>query len=202
DVLLKFHNHAHIAYSLNPFNIQHTFNDILAQQPYLKKVIGKEVADKIENAVKISDDFIQYHLQTFKRRSDLKFVRDVHGDLHSRNIFLTDPPTIFDCIEFNDEIRQVDILNELAFLCMDLEAMDHVDLSTYFMNYYNSKFKVILTKEDTEIFIYYKANRANIRAKVNALRARDSTGKEQKKALSECKKYIELMDGYLEQLVK
>ena len=48
-------------------------------------------------------------------------VRECHGDLHLRNICLVDgTPTIFDGVEFNDEISCIDVLYDLAFLLMDL----------------------------------------------------------------------------------
>ena len=48
-------------------------------------------------------------------------VRQCHGDLHLRNIVLIDGhPTLFDAIEFNDEIACIDVLYDLAFLLMDL----------------------------------------------------------------------------------
>lgn len=54
-----------------------------------------------------------------RRRGGL--VRACHGDLHLRNICLLDgTPTLFDAIEFNDEISCVDVLYDLAFLLMDL----------------------------------------------------------------------------------
>jgi aminoglycoside phosphotransferase family enzyme/predicted kinase len=49
------------------------------------------------------------------------FVRHCHGDLHLRNIVLLDGrPTLFDGVEFNDEIACIDVLYDLAFLVMDL----------------------------------------------------------------------------------
>ena len=54
-------------------------------------------------------------------RRDAGFVRQCHGDLHLRNIVLIDGrPTLFDAIEFNDEIACVDVMYDLAFLLMDL----------------------------------------------------------------------------------
>jgi aminoglycoside phosphotransferase family enzyme/predicted kinase len=52
-------------------------------------------------------------------------VRHCHGDLHLRNIVLLDgQPTLFDAIEFNDEISSIDVLYDLAFLLMDLWRLD------------------------------------------------------------------------------
>jgi aminoglycoside phosphotransferase family enzyme len=47
-------------------------------------------------------------------------VRQCHGDLHLRNIVLLDgQPTLFDGVEFNDQIACTDVLYDLAFLLMD-----------------------------------------------------------------------------------
>jgi len=55
-----------------------------------------------------------------QRRED-GLVRHCHGDLHLRNIVLLGgQPTLFDAIEFNDEISSIDVLYDLAFLLMDL----------------------------------------------------------------------------------
>lgn len=58
------------------------------------------------------------------RRHD-GLVRRCHGDLHLRNIVMLDGrPTLFDGVEFNDEIACVDVLYDLAFLLMDLLRRD------------------------------------------------------------------------------
>jgi uncharacterized protein len=55
------------------------------------------------------------------RRRDAGFVRQCHGDLHLRNIvFWEGKPTLFDAVEFNDEIACIDVLYDLSFLLMDL----------------------------------------------------------------------------------
>ncbi len=56
-----------------------------------------------------------------EHRSAEGLVRHCHGDLHLRNIVLLDGrPTLFDAIEFNDDIAWIDVLYDLAFLLMDL----------------------------------------------------------------------------------
>ncbi len=136
-----------------------------------------------------------------ERRLKSGFFRDCHGDLHTRNIFLLPEPQPFDCIEFNDDYRQIDTLNEVAFLCMDLDAMGRQDLSEVFIKHYNRLFTVMRNEEERKLFVYYKCYRANVRAKVNSLRARsteDSIAKT--KALAEARKYLFLMEGYIKLL--
>ena len=55
------------------------------------------------------------------RRRGEGFVRQCHGDLHLRNLVLLDGhPTLFDAIEFNEDLSCIDVLYDLAFLLMDL----------------------------------------------------------------------------------
>jgi predicted kinase len=68
-----------------------------------------------------SREQLERHRGLLDARRDSGFVRQCHGDLHLRNIVLLDGrPTLFDAIEFNDEIACSDVLYDLAFLLMDL----------------------------------------------------------------------------------
>ncbi len=61
------------------------------------------------------------HAALLDRRRTAGFVRHCHGDLHLRNIVLLDgAPTLFDGIEFNDDLACIDVLYDVAFLIMDL----------------------------------------------------------------------------------
>ncbi len=46
-------------------------------------------------------------------------IVDGHGDLRPEHICLTNPIVIFDCLEFNDGLRQVDPVDELTFLGLE-----------------------------------------------------------------------------------
>ncbi|MBW8881073.1 MAG: AAA family ATPase [Asticcacaulis sp.] len=49
------------------------------------------------------------------------FIRRCHGDLHLGNILIENGrPVLFDCIEFNEKLSQIDLLYDLGFLLMDL----------------------------------------------------------------------------------
>jgi aminoglycoside phosphotransferase family enzyme/predicted kinase len=64
---------------------------------------------------------LERRAEMLERRRESGFVRQCHGDLHLRNIVLLDGrPTLFDGVEFNDEISCTDVLYDLAFLLMDL----------------------------------------------------------------------------------
>jgi aminoglycoside phosphotransferase family enzyme len=173
------------------------FNDMGNACAAVKNLMGTHRVDTVKEAIAWSDSFLSAHQTEFQRRVEQGFVRDVHGDLHSGNVFLTDPPVVFDCIEFNDKIRQIDVLYEVAFMCMDLEAFGKKDLSDLFLTTYQSATPDYYTSKDAMIFLYFKCLRANVRAKVTMLaleQAEDSKDKEE--LMSRIDKYLELMVNY------
>jgi aminoglycoside phosphotransferase family enzyme/predicted kinase len=114
-------------------------------------------------------EFVARH-DAFQRRQSGGAIRECHGDLHLGNIAVLDGrPVPFDCIEFNDELRWIDVASEAAFLVMDLEDRGRRDLAWRFVNRY------LETTGDyggVEVLRFYLAYRALVRAKVHLMRAR------------------------------
>jgi hypothetical protein len=97
------------------------------------------------------------------------FVRECHGDLHLGNIVLIgDQPTPFDGIEFNPSLRWIDVISEVAFTMMDLMYHRRGDLSYRFLDAY---FEITGDYAGIRLLRFYRAYRAMVRAKVNAIRA-------------------------------
>lgn len=93
------------------------------------------------------------------------FIRPCHGDLHLGNATLHENKVVaFDCIEFNLEFRWIDVINDLAFLIMDLESRQQTSLAQLSLNHY-----LELTGDYAGLALLnlYKAYRALVRAKVS-----------------------------------
>ena len=77
------------------------------------------------------------HLSSAERQQQ-GYVRCCHGDLHLKNIVLLDgEPVLFDAIEFDEDLSNMDVLYDLGFLLMDLwhrgaKAEANAVLSAYF----------------------------------------------------------------------
>ena len=100
------------------------------------------------------------------RRAAAGKVRHGHGDLHLRNVCLFEGrPTLFDCLEFSDDLASVDVLYDLAFLLMDLEHRGLADFANLVLNRY-----LDLTGEDDGLaaMSLFLSLRAAIRAHVTA----------------------------------
>jgi len=96
------------------------------------------------------------------------FVREGHGDLHLGNITMAGPdPLIFDGIEFSCTLRCIDVMNDIAFLAMDLEHQSRPDLAAWFVNAY---LEVSGDYRGLPLLRFYQVYRAMVRAKVAALR--------------------------------
>jgi uncharacterized protein len=175
-----------------------TFNDIFSVKEFISSSLGANFSDIIACGVLWSDRFLTSHAQRFQERIDEGFQRDVHGDLHTGNIFLYPDPVIFDCIEFNDQFRQIDVLYEVAYLCMDLESGQHKRYAEVFLQAYSGRFEVFHSSEDRVLFNYFKALRANVRAKVHAISAKQEEDPvEVHRHADEVKKYLTLLSEYI-----
>ena len=105
----------------------------------------------------------------FEARLREGFVRECHGDLHLGNIAVIDGrPVPFDCIEFNEAFRWIDVMSEAAFLFMDLVDHDHANLAWRFLNRY---LEWTGDYAGLEVLRFYLVYRALVRAKIHLLRS-------------------------------
>lgn len=121
--------------------------------------------------------FEQSHANLLERRAVDGWVRDGHGDLHSEHISVADNGLIqiFDCLEFNDDLRLTDIACDLAFLAMDLDFNGRHDFSTELVRVSSR------TLEDASldtVIPYYQSYRACVRGKVELLHSVAETASE------------------------
>ena len=74
----------------------------------------------------------------FAERKDLGMIRECHGDLHLGNVLETEAGDIrlFDCIEYRSEFRWIDVISEIAFLTVDLEARHDFASAWHLLNRY------------------------------------------------------------------
>lgn len=97
------------------------------------------------------------------------FIRECHGDLHLGNIALLPAgPCIFDGIEFDPELRWIDIQSEAAFLVMDCASRGRADLGQRFLDGWLS---ITGDYEGVALLHWYAVYRALVRSMVSATRS-------------------------------
>ena len=110
--------------------------------------------------------FYRRHAALFAARVREGRIRDCHGDLHLDHVHLSPTQlTIYDCIEFNDRFRYIDVASDAAFLAMDFDFHGRPDLARHFATRLAAALHdpALLTLLD-----FYKCYRAYVRGKVES----------------------------------
>lgn len=103
-------------------------------------------------------------------RRATRFVREGHGDLHCGNVVRWQGRLApFDGIEFDPKLRFVDVVNDIAFLTMDLAERGHGEFRRAVLQAWA---ETLGDWPGLRLLPYYETYRALVRAKVAALRAR------------------------------
>ena len=155
--IASFHKSSPSIYEKDLDLLRYEFNDLTNEKSFLSQYLSPSSYLIIDKAIAVSDIVLQQIRDRLEIRLKRGFFKDCHGDLHSRNIFLLPNPQPFDCIEFNDALRSIDILNEVAFLCMDLDSFGRQDLSEIFLHSYNKLLPAIETGDDERLFCLLQA---------------------------------------------
>jgi aminoglycoside phosphotransferase family enzyme len=124
-------------------------------------------------------------------------IIEAHGDLRPEHICLKEDPVIIDCLEFNRDFRLLDPLDELAFLAMECERLDHADVGATFISAY------VETTGDTPasgLMQFYRANWAVFRCGVGVWHTRDPLVKDQEKWVHLAARYLALASEYCARL--
>ncbi len=104
---------------------------------------------------------------TIEGRKTAGRVCECHGDLHSENIAVLDgEPVPFDCLEFRDDLRWIDVMSDVGFVCMDLEDRGYGRLAHRLLNAYLEETGDI---EGLAVLRYYQAYRAVVRGIVTTM---------------------------------
>lgn len=132
-------------------------------------VIEPQVLQHLEA---LSDDWLQRHDETLRRRASDGHVRDLHGDLRLEHIFLfpdRPPPNdivILDGIEFDPGLRRIDVVADIAFSVMELSFAGRRDLARDFAEVYFSETQ---DSDGRGLLPLFAAYRSAVRAKVAAI---------------------------------
>lgn len=149
--------------------------------------LGAELRAPLDELERWSTQQLARHDGDFDARKTEGQVRECHGDLHARNLVLLDEHiTAFDCIEFNPNLRWIDVISEVAFLCMDLQARGHAPLAHCFLNAWLEHSG---DYSGLAVLRFYLVYRALVRAKVAVLSARKSNDASARDA---CADYLRL----------
>ena len=160
-------------------------------EPFIGKTISPAAFDANRH---YTNQFYKLNENLFHERIQQHRILDCHGDLRLDHVHLTlQATTIFDCIEFNDRFRFIDIANDLAFLAMDFDFKDRSDLGNLFLR---NAARELGDAGMLKVANFYKCYRAFVRGKVASIQATEkettNSGEHEKQAV----RYFRLALGY------
>jgi predicted kinase len=158
-------------------------DDGITQDAAIEKVLGRwrdslETVRRFQGSVVPEGTvdrigrFVEHYLRgrepLFELRRRVGALVDGHGDLLADDIFcLPDGPRVLDCLEFDDRLRHLDRLDDVACLAMDLEHLRAPELAQQLIDDYLEFSGDHAPPSLVEHFLAY---RAFVRAKVACLR--------------------------------
>ena len=157
----------------------------------------KAIMESVDLIQRENQKWHQEHQKLLAQRKSQGFIRECHGDMHLGNMILSKKGvTIFDCLEFNAELRWIDVMSEVAFLVMDLEDRGRPDYAMRFLNRY---LEITGDYAGIPLLWFYMSYRAMVRAKVAALRInqQQSLHEETTQIYEEFHSYLELAKNYV-----
>ncbi len=168
-MIAKVHQAADVAGPEQPYGTpQAVIDPVLENFTQIKALLSVKEYRKLngleEWTRKCCDD---RHEILWQRKAE-GFIRECHGDLHLANMAWVDnEPILFDCIEFNDNLRWIDVINDIAFLVMDLDDRGEARLGWHFLNSYLQESG---DYQGLQLLRFYKLYRAMVRTKVLCMR--------------------------------
>lgn len=124
---------------------------------------------EVDRLIEWTHDGARVLKQTLQAREQSGLVRECHGDLHAANVVRWHGRLMpFDCIEFDPQLRWIDVINDISFLVMDLISRQRADLATALFSRY---LELTGDYDGVRVLPFYAAYRALVRAKIDAIAA-------------------------------
>jgi len=169
-----------------------TDENFVQVEPFMGRTISPVAFETIRH---FTNQFYAANEKLFCERIEQHRIRDCHGDLHLDHIHLTpEATTIFDCIEFNDRFRFIDIANDLAFLAMDFDFGGRSDLGNLLLRNAAREFHDAGILKVTN---FYKCYRAFVRGKVESIQATEKETADPREHEKQAARYFRLAVRYV-----
>jgi aminoglycoside phosphotransferase family enzyme/predicted kinase len=171
DRLARFHENAARVAAAADFDYQRQLRQsVLGNLATL--IAHRPAGTKVPELGHLSDwthDEMHDLLPSFAERQAHGFVRECHGDLHAANIVRWEGRlTPFDCLEFDPNLRFIDVMGDIAFLYMDLKSYRRQDLASQLLSGY---LEATGDYAGVHALAFHAVYRALVRAMVDALGA-------------------------------
>jgi uncharacterized protein len=132
---------------------------------------------RLDAAHHFTHSFLDGRRDQLEARARQGLVRDCHGDLRAEHVIVPEQGDVYvyDCIEFNPELRRIDVAADIAFLVMDLTRLGADSLAMLLIADYR---RAGGDPGDDALLFFFASYRAWVRAKVACIRAQELSGED------------------------
>jgi hypothetical protein len=132
---------------------------------------------RLDAAEHFTHSFLDGRRDQLEARAQGGLVRDCHGDLRAEHVIVPEHGDVYvyDCIEFNPDLRQIDVAADIAFLVMDLTRLGADSLALLLIADYR---RAGGDPGDDALLFFFASYRAWVRAKVACIRAQELAGED------------------------
>ena len=203
SILVKFHRSTPTNKKIKSFG-QPEFMKRKVEENFATLSKLASISQKFERSLKL---FIHNKRSLFLQRIGDEKVRDIHGDLYLKNVFIMPDNKfyLYDRIEFNDSLRYADVAEDVAHLAMDFDFHGRTDFRKRLISAYMFQGKDTRLEDIVYFLMCYKAC---VRVKVSLFRAKglgktaisDDDRKRINQTMEEASSHLQLAESYLELL--
>jgi uncharacterized protein len=140
-------------------------------------------------------DFVTARFPLLRDRVMDGKIKDGHGDLRTEHICVLDPPVMFDCLEFDDQLRMADPIDELSFLALECERLGDDSIAETLFDVYRN---VIGDNVSPLLIYFYSVYRACMWARLAAWRARELPLTDRGRWITRIESYLQIAESYVE----
>jgi aminoglycoside phosphotransferase family enzyme len=148
------------------------------------------LTDLVEPAIRSQLESLQKNSKLFDARVRAGKIIEAHGDLRPEHICLEPQPVIIDCLEFNRNLRILDVASELSFLSLECERLGAPDLGEFIFRRYSEE-----TGDwpSSVLLAFYRTYHACIRAKIAILHLEDGGIRDRANWIAKANQYLGLV---------
>lgn len=137
--------------------------------------------------------YIRAHRSTFDNRIEMGRIVEGHGDLKPEHICLS-PTVIIDCLEFDKDLRIMDVIEDLSFLAVECDRLGASWIGKYILEYYMNEANDPVPES---LIAFYKSYKALIRALLSIRHIMELPYKHETKWKEKAGIYLELASKYI-----
>lgn len=145
--------------------------------------------EKVRNVLEILRQTIDLRPDWLFEPLEKRRIIEGHGDLRPEHIYLTDPPAIIDCLEFNRDLRLLDPFDDLSYLALECTRLGAESLAAEVVDAYARRVGI---RPPPPLLDFYRGYRATIRARLAIAHLFDWPRRDAGRWTAQARAYLEI----------